>query len=98
MRNNIIEGLQMLDAQHAVLVNYLNEYGAQDQRARTAMNVYNGARMMLEAVSGCRVCADTDGRHHAAYSWDDLASWGDFFTETGKRFGLLREFRENGII
>ena len=65
MRKHIIEGLQLLDSQRAVMLNYLNEYGAQDQRARTAMNVYNGARMMLEAVSGCRVCTDTDGRHHA---------------------------------
>lgn len=65
MRKHIIEGLQLLDAQRAVMLNYLNEYGAQDQRARTAMNIYNGARMMLQAVSGCTVCADTDGRHHA---------------------------------
>ena len=65
MKKHIIEGLQMLDAQRAVMLNYLNEYGAQDQRARTAMNVYNGARMMLQAVSGCTVCTDTDGRHHA---------------------------------
>ena len=65
MRNNIIEGLQMLDTQHAVLVNYLNEYGAQDARSRDQLNAYNGARKMLEAVSGCVVCVDTDGRHHA---------------------------------
>lgn len=65
MRNNIIEGLQMLDAQHAMLVDYLNEYGAQDARSRDQLNAYNGARMMLEAVSGCAICTDTDGRHHA---------------------------------
>lgn len=33
-----------------------------------------------------------------AYSWEDLAGWGDFFAEIGKKFGLSREFRENGII
>lgn len=65
MRKHIIEGLRLLDAQRAVMLNYLNEYGAQDARSRDQMNIYNGARMMLQAVSGCTVCADTDGRHHA---------------------------------
>lgn len=32
------------------------------------------------------------------YSYDDLAMWGAFFEEYGHRFGLLREFLENGII
>ena len=32
------------------------------------------------------------------YSWGELAEWQTFFKEYGKRFGLLREFRENGII
>ena len=31
------------------------------------------------------------------YSYDELASWQDFFTEYGKKYGLLREFKENGI-
>ena len=32
-----------------------------------------------------------------AYSWGELAKWQDFFETYGKRYGLLREFRENGI-
>ena len=32
------------------------------------------------------------------YSWGSLADWGGFFEEYGKKYGLLREFRENGII
>lgn len=32
------------------------------------------------------------------YSWGNLADWGAFFEEYGKKYGLLREFRENGII
>lgn len=32
------------------------------------------------------------------YSWSELAAWGDYFSTLGKRFGLLREFRENAII
>lgn len=31
------------------------------------------------------------------YSWLDLANWGNYFTKLGKRYGLLKEFRENGI-
>jgi hypothetical protein len=34
----------------------------------------------------------------ASYSWLDLAEWQSFFEEYGKKYGLLREFRENGII
>lgn len=33
-----------------------------------------------------------------AYTWGELADFGDHFRKLGKRFGLLREFRENGII
>lgn len=65
MRKHIIEGLQMLDTQHAHMIAYLTEYGAQDQRARHQMTYYNGMKQMLEAVSGCVVCVDTDGKHHA---------------------------------
>ena len=32
-----------------------------------------------------------------AYSYSDLIEYGDFFREYGKKYGLLREFRENGI-
>ena len=31
------------------------------------------------------------------YAWSDLVAWSDFFTEYGRKYGLLREFRENGI-
>lgn len=30
-------------------------------------------------------------------SWGECVTWSDYFTEQGKRFGLLSEFRENGI-
>ena len=33
----------------------------------------------------------------AGYSWGDVLKWESFFREYGKRFGLLREFAENGI-
>lgn len=31
------------------------------------------------------------------YSWCDLYDWSEFFAEYGKKYGLLREFRENAI-
>ena len=31
------------------------------------------------------------------YSWGELAVWNDHFTQLGRRYGLLREFHENGI-
>ena len=31
------------------------------------------------------------------YDWLELANWGDYFTKLGKRYGLLKEFHENGI-
>ena len=30
--------------------------------------------------------------------YSELSFWQDYFTRLGKRYGLLREFRENGII
>lgn len=31
------------------------------------------------------------------YSWGELAEWQGFFEEYGRKYGLLREFKENGI-
>lgn len=31
------------------------------------------------------------------YSWEEVAEWQGKFERLGKRYGLLREFRENGI-
>lgn len=31
-------------------------------------------------------------------SWGELAEWGEHFEKLGKRYGILGEFRENGII
>ena len=32
------------------------------------------------------------------YSYNELANFHDYFYKKGKRYGLLKEFRENGII
>ena len=36
------------------------------------------------------------GNHN--YSWGEIAYYSDYFYKIGKRYGLLKEFRENGII
>ena len=35
------------------------------------------------------------GEHN--YSYGELAEFGEYFYKLGKRYGLLKEFRENGI-
>ena len=32
------------------------------------------------------------------YSYYDLMLWCDYFTKKAKRYGLIKEFKENGII
>lgn len=32
------------------------------------------------------------------YSYGELAEWINYFEKLGKRYGLTKEFRENGII
>lgn len=34
----------------------------------------------------------------ADYSYDDLAHYGEYFVKMAKRYGLVKEFKENGII
>ena len=34
----------------------------------------------------------------SALSYDDIVSWQGFFTEYGRKYGLIREFQENGIL
>lgn len=29
--------------------------------------------------------------------WEDCAIWNEYFTKMGRRYGLLKEFHENGI-
>ena len=33
-----------------------------------------------------------------SYAWSEMAEFAEYFTKIGKRYGLLKEFRENGII
>lgn len=33
-----------------------------------------------------------------SHSYNDLIKWNYYFTKMGKRYGLLKEFKENGII
>lgn len=37
-----------------------------------------------------------DFENHS-YSWGEVAAWAEYFERLGRRYGLLTEFRENGI-
>ena len=39
-----------------------------------------------------------DGFDRFNYSYFDFLNWQNFFEEYGRKYGLLREFKENGII
>lgn len=39
----------------------------------------------------------TDFENHT-YTWGELADWQAYFERLGRRYGLLKEFRENCII
>lgn len=32
------------------------------------------------------------------YSYEEIGEFTNFFTQLGKRYGLLKEFRENGVL
>ena len=32
------------------------------------------------------------------YNWEEISEFTDYFTKLGKRYGLLKEFRENGVL
>lgn len=33
-----------------------------------------------------------------SYSYSDLVKWQNYFSKAGKRYGLIKEFKENAII
>ncbi len=58
------------------------------------MNIYQRAkgRVRDKAIEW-----QADFENHN-YSYGELAAWSSYFEKLGKRYGLLAEFRENGII
>ena len=50
------------------------------------------AKARQEAIEWQQKCSEVD------YSYGELAEFQDYFSRIGKRYGLIREFRENGII
>ena len=78
---------------------YINQVGARDfevieRREEEYKKTYSNMRRILKAFA---ICWQSDF-YKCHYSWNDVADWGAFFEEYGKKYGLLREFRENGII
>lgn len=58
------------------------------------MNAYQKAKgkAMDEAIMW-----QLDFNNHN-YSYEELAYYGEYFERLARKYGLLREFRENGII
>ena len=54
-------------------------------------------RMAKEIARNKAIEWQHDFSNHA-YTWGELAEFTDYFRKLGKRYGLLGEFRENGII
>ena len=50
-----------------------------------------------ERARDCAIEWQLDFENHN-YSYGELAEWADVFERLGKRYGLLREFYENGIL
>lgn len=58
------------------------------------MNTYQRAK---ERVRDKAIEWQTTFNEHS-YSYGELANWGEYFKRLGRRYGLLTEFKENGII
>jgi hypothetical protein len=58
------------------------------------MNKYQRAK---ERVRNMAIEWQSDFENHD-YSYDDLIHWEDYFRGLAKKYGLVREFEENGII
>lgn len=76
--------LHLIDKDNYIVIN----------ERRTGNKTYKEKRELLKNFAfNWIVCFELARR-----SWVCVADWCDFFKEYGKRYGLLREFRENGII
>lgn len=58
------------------------------------MNAYQKRKASIreEAIEWQGECSRID------MSWGEIAYWNHYFTKQAKRYGLTREFLENGII
>ena len=71
-----------------------NAFIVEEVREHSKHQTYNEKKQILQDFA----ILWQDYTKTVNFSWDDLTKWGAFFTEYGKKYGLLREFRENGII
>lgn len=56
----------------------------------------NKERARQEAIDWQRNFLDFE--EDRSYTFGELVEWYDYFEKLGKRYGLTKEFRENGII
>ena len=60
------------------------------------MNAYQKAkeRARQEAINHQQAFSEEG----VIMTWGEVAFWDNYFEKLGRRFGLLKEFKENGII
>lgn len=86
---------------------YKNKYGYKQWQEDTFSGVYNietldfkiGGKTYKDRQNNLRELAIDYSNNYASLSWSysELAEICNYFYENGKRYGLLKEFRENGI-
>ena len=71
-----------------------NSFAVNGSREWNGQPTYQGKKELLRsfAIDWQNFMADQ------SLDYFRLAAWGNFFAEYGAKFGLLQEFRENGII
>jgi len=95
VKKEYIEICGTWDRVHALTFNPCGSYIVRELRTRGktyAEKKANAAELARELQS---VESDLNG---GGLSWGEYSTITIFFEEVGRRFGLLREFRENGII
>ena len=60
------------------------------------MNILTNYQKRKESARQEAIEWQLDFENHN-YSWGELFEWAEHFEKLGRRYGLLEEFRENGI-
>lgn len=95
VKKEYIEICGTWDRVHALTFNPCGAYVVRELRTRGKTYAERKANAAELAKELQNVESDLNG---GGLSWGEYNIITDFFEEVGRRFGLLREFRENGII
>lgn len=77
------------------ILDYFSIYLHRQTKTHTTMSTYYQRKK--EELRNEAIDWQADFSNHS-YSWWDIADYQDDFERRARKFGLIREFRENGII